>query len=102
MLHNIQRCTSTQPYFKQMVPSRSQSNLIYEVSSVLPDDLLGEYTCSCPGFRFHGSCAHQEMAWWDRCLWDEDLGPEEQTQDQKDTGRCPRCGQETYSETIDD
>jgi len=97
-MQSSQRCSSTEPYFVQLIPSRTQPNLVYEVHSVLLDDTPEEYTCGCPAFIYTGKCAHQRMAWEDRCLWTEEEGPEEQTQDERYDGRCPRCGQQTVKD----
>lgn len=102
MIRQIQRCSSTEPYFIQEIQSRTDSRLLYEVHSILPEDPPNEYVCGCPGFRYNGQCAHQMMAWTDRCLWEEMKGPEIQTVDQKELEICPRCGQETCRETIED
>jgi hypothetical protein len=99
----IQRCISTEPYFVQEIPSESQKRLTYEVHSIWPEDFPGDYTCSCPGFQFKGSCKHQMMAWRDRCSWtEEDPNVEKQTTDQKDGMICPRCGNTTVEDLIDD
>lgn len=102
-LRHIQRCISTEPYFQQDIPSESQRNLVYEVRSVWPDDTPMDYTCSCPAFKYKGACKHQKMAWADRCLWTEEDGDaEEQTDDQRERMVCPRCGNETVKDLVDE
>jgi hypothetical protein len=102
-LHQIQRCNSTEPYFEQLVRSESQSGLVYVVQSIWPDDPAMDYTCTCPAFKYNGACKHQEIAWYDRCLWtNEDPANETQSTDQRETMRCPRCGAETIKDMVDD
>lgn len=103
-LRQIHRCVSHQPYTVFDVPSKSQRNLIYEVYSVFPDDPPEDYVCTCQGFCYRGTCAHQTLAHHDRCLWHELKGPEEQTPEQKRDCQCPRCGGETYimAEDVDE
>lgn len=99
-MRQVQRCESTEPYFVQLIRSGSQEDLVYEVHSLMPDDPSEEYVCGCPAFRFNGKCKHQEMAWYDRCLWDETIPnePEEQDEEQKAKQICPRCGQKTVKD----
>ena len=86
------------------VPSRHQSNLIYTVVAPQPEDPLEEFVCTCPSFNYRSRCIHQEMAYSDRCLWDEETGSEQQTPTQQARHICPRCGNETYvtTELIDE
>jgi hypothetical protein len=102
-MRKIQRCESTEPFFVQQIPSESKPGWVYEVHSIFPLDDAEEYVCGCPAFRYRGYCKHQQMAWYDRCLWtEEEDGHEEQTQEQKDKLICPRCGQKTLKDEIID
>lgn len=103
-LRQVHRCVSHQPYSVFEVPSQSAKNVFYEVHSIFPEDPPEDYVCTCQGFCYRGHCAHQRMAFEDRCLWHGLKGPEQQTHEQERDCVCPRCGGSTYieAEVIDE
>ncbi len=95
-----QRCVSTDPYFEAFVLSESEPGKVYSVWVPIPGDPPSAYICSCRGFEFRGHCKHQD--WISICGWEELIGPEEQTEEQRADQLCPRCGNNTIRELDDD
>lgn len=91
----VQRCESTDPWFSVKVASHSEEGKTYTVLIPYPNDLPEEYPCECRGFVFRGRCRHQLEAREQRCGWEADVGPEEQTKEQEAARICPRCGKTT-------
>jgi len=87
----IQTCDARVREFKFKVPSSSTPGVEYDVEGVFND---GHIKCSCPGYKFRGTCSHLEIKEV-RCGWDEATSSEAQTLDQKQKGICPRCGSPT-------
>lgn len=89
----VQVCDARVRGFRFRVPSNSTPGVEYTIEGVMRD---GSITCSCPGFKFRGTCSHLEIT-ETRCGWDSESSPEAQTLEQKDKGICPRCGGPTES-----
>lgn len=86
-MQTVQRCLATRRTARIMVPSRSAPDQEYAVEVVL---LRGSVSCTCPGFRFRGTCDHTNFA-VDPCGWCEGDAPR-QSADQRERRICPRCG----------
>jgi hypothetical protein len=55
----------------------------------------GVVTCTCPGFRYRGTCSHTQLL-EEKCGWAEGTeSTEQQTREQREAGVCPRCGSST-------
>lgn len=89
----VTRCSMTEPWQEVWVESQSNVGVTYKV--VIPDPEIGDAICECPGFVHRGNCYHQEIARGLLCHWDEEISPEEQTEENV----CPRCGAETVTTT---
>lgn len=74
--------------FSVEVPSASDPKKTYTISGTV---LSGKIKCSCPGYQFRGTCKHLKVD-VQQCGWQEVVGPEKQTQEQRDRCICPRCG----------
>jgi len=62
----------------------------------------GQVRCSCPGFRFRGTCSHTKLS-EERCGWQAGVpGAEDQTPEQRQAGVCPRCGSQTILVVVRD
>jgi hypothetical protein len=88
----VQACPATRRWARFIVTSTSSPGVEYVVEVSLT---AGQVTCSCPGFRFRGTCHHTDFK-EDKCGWIEGAeGSESQTREQKAGGVCPRCGSAT-------
>jgi hypothetical protein len=88
-----QFCTSNQPYATAYVMSHTTFGEVYELLIPFPGAEPSDFSCTCKGFKHRGHCSHQrEVA---LCHWN-DLDGEPQTEE----GVCPRCGLDTYEESI--
>lgn len=88
----IQACPAVRRRVKLEMPSTSSEGMAYtiEVSMV-----QGIVTCTCPGFRFRGTCHHTQLL-EEKCGWVEGAdGVEPQTGEQRASAVCPRCGSAT-------
>jgi len=56
-----------------------------------------DWSCTCKGFRFRGTCKHIEQAKPQRCGWNQCLEP---TTEATDT--CPLCGSPTVLVNVAD
>lgn len=91
-----QVCVSTQPYFQAFIQSDADPMKVYSVYVPMPGDPPESYICTCPGFMHRGYCKHQQRI--QPCMWDESIGLEEQTPEQREQRICPRCGNDTIEE----
>lgn len=89
MLKEIQVCPSVRRKAQFRVPSASSPGVDYTVEVTIAH---GQVSCTCPGFRFRGTCNHT-MLQEEKCAWSEaDQNAEKQTKEQAHNGVCPRCG----------
>lgn len=101
---NVQQCYSVvDGPTSVMVPSHSNSLKQYECI-VTDSSNVSEVVCECKGYNFNGHCSHQPEAVEMLCEWRQILGPEAQTESQRDNMICPRCGDDTkwIMEALDD
>lgn len=98
-LITVQNCVSNQPYHHHYVLSRSEPGKVYAVVIPFPHDPREEWICDCKGFLFRGYCRHIDTA-PDPCHWQELKGPEQQTEPERATKTCPRCGNDTVEEHV--
>lgn len=91
----VQMCISNQPWYSIKVRSDTNPRLVYSLKIPLPDDPKEEIICQCQGYIHRGACKHQGIADMMRCGWQEG-DPESQIE----PGYCPRCGNQTYTETV--
>lgn len=87
----VQQCLNTGVMTEVLVPSKTDDDKWYNVLVQDPDD-INDVICECRGYEVRGHCSHQAEALAVICRWDEAVGPEEQTADQRRTRICPRCG----------
>jgi len=87
----FQACHAERKTFKAVVPSASNPDEKYEISGVV---LNGQVSCTCPGFKYRGSCKHVTVK-VETCGWNAITSPEPQTMEQKKNHVCPRCGSMT-------
>lgn len=87
----VQICEARRRTFAFEVASSRDPAEKYTVSGTFVDGMM---TCTCPGFRFKGSCRHTQLKEV-RCGWRSDLG-ERQEYDHV----CPRCGSKTVDTLI--
>lgn len=88
----VQACPAMRQHAKLEMPSTSSEGVTYtiEVSMV-----QGIVTCTCPGFRFRGTCHHTQLL-EEKCGWAAgEPGAEVQTKEQREGCVCPRCGSAT-------
>ena len=85
-------CGSSTRTLRIEVPSNTREGESYAVKVRIEGD--GGYSCSCPGFKFRGTCAHVEDT-IEECGWRQGAGPEIQNGRQMQLGICPRCGDKT-------
>lgn len=90
-----QICKSNDPWTTIHVQSNSRPDITYEVIVPYNGAPPSEYICNCEGFLFRGQCSHQTTAYDTMCGWAEFLGPEKQTEKEKENYICPRCKGQT-------
>lgn len=88
---SYQVCDASRKNINIKVPSSKKDGVAYDVFCSFID---GHVSCSCPGFRFRGSCSHTELK-EERCGWSELTSPEAQTEYEKANNTCPVCGSKT-------
>lgn len=92
MLSEVQVCPAMRRRARFKVRSESSPDVEYEVEVSV---IVGQVTCTCPGFRFRGTCHHTALQ-EDKCGWVEGgPGAERQTAEQHAGAICPRCGHAT-------
>lgn len=88
----VQACPAVHRKARLEVPSTSEAGVTYTIDVSL---VQGIVTCTCPGFRFRGTCHHTQLL-EEQCGWvDGGPGAEEQTAKQCSQHVCPRCGSAT-------
>jgi hypothetical protein len=95
----VQHCISGDPFFEKYIMSETDPGKIYIVTIAMPGDPPDQWSCTCKGFQYRFYCKHQTM--FKPCMWHELDGPEQQTEEQKRDGICPRCGNDTSQELND-
>jgi hypothetical protein len=101
MPRTIQECRSNngwQPIKVQSASDPDTHHIVLCASWITPF----EYICDCTGYQFRNHCRHQSKAAKQFCRWSEQDGPEEQTDAQRKTRTCPRCGGLTWKVMADD
>ena len=97
MLKEVQACPAMRRKATFKLASSSSPGVDYDVDVLL---VQGHVTCTCPGFRFRGTCAHTHLV-EERCGWQEGTtGVEEQTTVQAHSHVCPRCGSSTIDVVV--
>lgn len=51
-----------------------------------------KWNCTCPGFKYRGTCKHVKDAMEHRCTWGEDAAWGSGHADKPEGGVCPECG----------
>lgn len=87
---SFQVCETVFGFTTVEVPSHSEPDKVYVCIVQQPDD-LEDVMCECEGYVHRGQCSHQQEALELLCLWQEDKGPEKQTDRQSIKRICPRC-----------
>lgn len=90
-LRTIQVCDSARKTATIDVASKSDPSQSYSVTVSFVD---GVVTCTCPGFKYRGTCHHTQLR-EERCGWTSDA-PERQTHDQEVRHICPKCAGITF------
>ena len=85
-----QECRSNEGWQPVKVLSSKQDT--FYVVLVNPWGILEENICECKGYVYRGQCRHQGEAHQKVCKWNDQDGPEVQTEEQEDNKVCPRCG----------
>jgi hypothetical protein len=93
-VRRFQSCPASRLVFRIEVPSASRPGETHMIEGVIKE---GTVTCSCPGFKFRGSCRHLRLV-EEVCGWNSAESPEPQTLEQKRKHVCPRCGSRTVDE----
>ena len=86
-----QKCIAEKRTFSIVVPSSSNNDIEYTITGSFE---MGQLHCSCPGFKFSGTCKHTRFD-IEECGWNSAESVEVQSLDQKDRHECPRCGRRT-------
>jgi len=55
------------------------------------------FTCTCPGFKYRGTCRHIREVSSERCAWHQEYNNPEFAEVNDDDPKCPRCGGELTS-----
>ena len=90
-LRAFQTCEGRRVFVAFMVPSKSRPDAEHEVEIEFTD---GTVNCSCPAFRYRGTCSHTRFR-EERCGWNELESNVAQTREQKRRNICPLCGSRT-------
>lgn len=90
-IKSFQACHAERRVFSVVVKSSSDHKTEYKISGYFVD---GQLECTCPGFRFRGTCKHANLQ-VESCGWNSVDSREPQTFRQRENHICPRCGSKT-------
>jgi hypothetical protein len=98
-LRTVQACLAVRRTAKLEFPSSSAEGVAYTIEISM---VQGKITCTCPGFRFRGSCCHTQLM-EEKCGWSSDNAEaEKQSAKQCSEHACPRCGSPTIEVVVPD
>jgi hypothetical protein len=85
-----QICVSADGWYPIRVESSNQDG--YYTVMVCPWGEQNDHICECAGYAYRGQCRHQETAQRFRCGWKEIESDILQTEGEKESKLCPKCG----------
>ena len=91
-MHATWTCCSNVNWTKEVRGSRGQTYTVsYGYTPRGPYQY--DWSCTCKGFKFRGTCRHIEEAKAERCGWNGELEVGAQAdRDANDNPICPECG----------